>query len=128
QRRAAKLRGRLQPEDAHAAQRLNGIRGQRAEFLSTVPGCLELLAAAPDGGEQFLAGLAHEVPSGRSTGMTSVANSSVLRMTCSCVLGPIANNPMSCPNPPGSSYSSRSRAPPDAGDPTTAWPAASRSS
>ena len=33
-------------------------------------------------------------PRGRSTGITSVANSSALRMTCSCVLGPIANSPI----------------------------------
>jgi hypothetical protein len=34
-------------------------------------------------------------PSERSAGITSVANSSALRVTCSCVLGPIANSPMS---------------------------------
>src|SRR6185437_8273489 len=108
QRRPAQLGRGLQPEHAERAQGAYRVVGERAQLLGAVAGGLELLPAGADPGDELVVLFGHDpvssaVPSGRSTGITSVANNSALRFTCSCVDGPIANSPMICPNPPSSS-------------------------
>ena len=79
----------LDPGEQFRAQPARGgSRREAAEAANAPP----LMPVAPSSA----------TPSGRSSGITSVANSSALRVTCSCVDGPIANSPISCPNPPSS--------------------------
>ncbi len=67
QRRAAKLRRGLEPEQAERPQHRHRVVGERAQFLGTVPGGLELLPAGADPGDQLVAQLAHAVASSAVT-------------------------------------------------------------